>query len=299
MNQMTGAEIRADWEEKRKLFPHLTPILHATMWLGLPYRVYAARLETDKLKLSATGTLFNQFDLGDPWKLEGDWMVCGDVHVPFTHWDLAVNVAQVGRKAGIRKLLVAGDLFEFEHFSTYAQLVQTPTWAQERDATRELLSMWLKTFDEIKILMGNHDRRLQKFTQGAFEETDILALVTTNDKVRMSNFGHCEIVSGDVKWRITHPRNYSVNNLVVAETLAMKYQCNIISGHEHHLSMGVTRYGKFIAVNMGCLVDASKLSYVSLDDSKAPDMIPGFTMLRGGAPYLFGEQPFTNWQEWL
>ena len=235
------------------------------------------------------------------FNLEGDFMIVGDAHVPYTDWDLAALVSAVARKhlKKPRRMILAGDFFSMDYFSTYAQIVISPTWKRERDAARALLELWFKTFDEIYGLMGNHERRLQRFTAGAFDETDIAALVFSNpDKLKWSDYGWCVVNS---IWRITHPKNYSRLNLRVAEDLAMKYRQNIISHHEHHAGMGFDRYGNHVIVNNGCLLEQSKLSYASLDDNTSPAMIKAFCMLKGNHPYLFCDNglPFTDWDYWL
>jgi len=237
-------------------------------------------------------------------RLSGDWMIVGDAHVPYTDWEFAALVSEVAKKQleSPRKLLLAGDFFSFDQFSTYAQVVEHPTWKQEKKAAKALLKLWFETFDEIYGLMGNHDRRLQKFVAGAFDETDILAMVYSNpDKLKWSNYGYCIIDTPTGEWRVTHPKNYSINQLNVAEQLSFKFHQNIISHHEHHAAVGFDRYGKYILVNNGCLLEQNKLTYATLDDSKSDAMMKAFCMLRGGYPYLFCDNglPFTDWNYWL
>lgn len=268
--------------------------------LGLPYEIYLARLEVARQNAEKRGgDRLIDFSLGKPWELDGDWMIIGDVHVPFTRYDFAQLVSLVGRKNNVKKLLIAGDFFNMDTFSTYAHLVTIPGWKEEREAAKRLLSEWLEVFDEVRMVMGNHDRRLQKFTAGELDEQDILALIISNpDKVKMNPFGWCTIKTETGDWRITHPKNYSINQLTVADTLAQKYQANIISFHEHHLGIGWDRYKRYVTVNGGCLVDPGKLAYVTLDDGKNSGMALGFVMLKNGVAQLFGETPFTDWQHW-
>jgi len=118
----------------------------------------------------------------------------------------------------------------------------------------------------------------------------------------MSVWGWCIIKSrteGVPDWRVTHSRNYSVNQLTVADQLALKHQQNVISHHEHHLAKGWDRFGRYVIVNNGGLYDQSKLAYATLDDSKGAAMVPGFTALKDDVPIVFGKFPFTDWREWL
>jgi len=242
---------------------------------------------------------FNEY-----FRLSGNFMIVGDAHVPYTDWEFAALVSMIAKKhlKKPRKLLIAGDFFSYDQFSTYAQVVQHPSWEQEREAAKSLLDMWFNTFDEIYGLMGNHDRRLQKFVMGAFDENDIISMVYSNpNKLKWSNYGYCIIDTPTGEWRITHPKNYSINQLTVAEQIAFKFHQNIISHHEHHASMGFDRYGRYVLVNNGCLLEQNKLAYASLDDSKSDAMMKAFCMLKDGYPYLFCDNglPWTDWSKWL
>lgn len=241
-----------------------------------------------------------QVDIGAPWELEGDWCIVGDVHVPMTDYDLAQHVSIVASRylKRPRKLLIAGDFWNFDLFSVYAQFVPPPTWQQEREAGRQMIREWRDTFSEIRLLMGNHDRRIQKMLNGNFDDEDMETLLKS-DGVKASNFGHAVITNPRGKdWRVTHPKNYSINQLVVAEQLALKFDQNVISFHEHHASIGWDRYKRHVIVNGGCLADSDKFAYVNLDDSKSAGMAQAFVILKDGFPYLFAEG-ITDWDKWI
>jgi predicted phosphodiesterase len=246
--------------------------------------------------------LFNVVHLGTPLALRGDFVVIGDIHVPTTDWDFAQLPAQVAERhltKGNRRLIIGGDFFSQDQFSNYAAVTHCPTWREERDAGRVFLKRYLEVFDEIYIVMGNHDRRLQKWANGELEETDIFGMLIQNPKVTVSNYGWLTVETPSGPWRITHSSNYSINQLTVADQLASKFQCNVITHHEHHLAKGFDKWGRYILVNNGTLVDPKKLAYVMMDDSKMPAMINGFTLLKNGTPHLFGRAPFTDWSAWL
>ena len=253
-------------------------------------------------KIEPLPQLFRGADFGEPFDLEGDFVIIGDVHAPFTDYDFATLPALIGKKhlRKPRKLIIAGDFFDMGLFSRYDDIVARPAWAYEREACKHLLDQWLQVFDEIYMVMGNHDRRLQKFTAGAFETTDLLAMVYGGSKrVKMSNFGWCTVTSGGVPYRITHPANYSINQLTVASDLANKYQTNIISHHEHHVAKGWDRYKNYVIVNNGGLFDASQFDYVVLDDKRSSGMEQSFVLLKDGYAHLLGNEPFTDWSLWL
>lgn len=228
---------------------------------------------------------------GKPWALSGDWLIIGDVHVPCTDWHLAGLVAEVAKKHKIKRLLIAGDLFNMDSFSAYDQVIEPPTWAQEREAAKVLLGKYLEWFGEIKILMGNHERRLQRYTAGAFDTGDILSLITTNERVQLSPYGYCMIDD----WRVTHPKNYRQIPLSQANDLSTLHECHIISFHEHHCGKSWSKSGRHVIVNGGSLADETRLAYMVLDDRPTPRSKRGFVKLQNGVAELYGPPPFTDW----
>jgi Calcineurin-like phosphoesterase len=255
----------------------------------------------DKTTAAGLGRPEQAVHLGTPWDLVGDRMIVGDVHLPTTRYGIAELVSQVARKhlKRPRKLLIAGDLFNFDRFSSFPLVVVPPTWEDELRAAKALFKLWFETFDVIEMMLGNHERRLQKALAGELGEESFQTLIYANpEKFQLTNYGWCNLRSGGVQWRVTHPKNFSINQLVTADTLASKYQSNIISFHEHHLSIGWDRYKNFVVVNGGSLSDETQIPYMTLDDNKASRSAAGFVMLKNGTPYIFGEPPITDWGAW-
>ncbi len=224
-------------------------------------------------------------------------MVVGDVHLPCTDVDFAGLLVRVAQKYALKRLIVGGDFFNMDAFSFYTNCIPPPSWTQERDAAREIIADWLDWFDEVYFLMGNHDRRLQRWANGEFDESDLFGMITSSDKCRYSNWGWCVVnTPAAYPWRVTHAKEYSVNQLTVAGELANKFQMNIISHHEHHLAHGWDKYKRFVTVNNGGLFDADKFAYAVLDDNKKSSMTKGFTRLQNGVAHIYGEYPYTDWE---
>lgn len=237
-----------------------------------------------------------EVDFGQPLDLSGNWMVIGDIHVPTTKYEFARLVVNVAKYYNIKNLVIAGDFFNFDLFSKYDKSIVGASWRQERDAGRVLMKYYLTWFDDVRLLMGNHDRRMIKWSQGNLDESDVFGMITTSHKASYSNFGYCNITSGDEKWLVTHSTEYSVNQLTVADQLAQKNQCNVITHHEHHVAKGFDRFGRYVVVNNGGLFDESKMAYVKLDTNKRPAMINAFSALSDGVCHLYTPyKAFTDW----
>lgn len=268
--------------------------------LGLKYGL--STMQVVKNLANAKSKLPKEFqviNLGTPLHLRGDFIIVADVHVPATDWGFAQNVARLADKTGIRRLIIAGDMFNMDAFSTYAPTVTPVTWAQERDAARLLLMDWLETFEEIYTIAGNHERRLTKWAAGNLDESDIYGMVVNNPKLVHSEYGYLTVESGGIPWRITHPKNYGKQQLTVLSDLANKFQTNVIGAHEHHNAIGWDVYKRYVICNIGMLADEKKFAYAAMDDNRMAGMTKGFVILRGGVATPLGLYPFTDWSMWL
>jgi hypothetical protein len=239
--------------------------------------------------------------LGTPWTLEGDWMIVGDVRIPFTKWEFALRAAEVAKRKldPPRRLLVAGDWWDFGNYSVFDDIVPPPTWGQERDAGKLLAQVWGETFQEIRFLMGNHERRKERRLDGNQDDEDIFSpLASVVKDIKSSNHGFCYVISGGQKWLITHPKQYSQKPLSVVNDLALKFSCNVVGWHEHHFGITWAKYGPWVVVNGGGLFDDEKFAYVQIDQNTRPKMRRGFVLLKGGVARLYGEAPFTDWSRY-
>jgi hypothetical protein len=267
--------------------------------VGLPLEIYIGRLawaesqHRDKEK---------NWLLGSPLQISGNAMIVGDVHVPFVDWTYAHLVTRIAEKhlQPPRQLIIAGDYFNLDIFSDYAKLVAGPNWHDEKTAAVALMQEWAAIFDRIFLLSGNHDRRVSRHTDGEMDITDLADFLSVNTaKLAPSILGYAMLESNGVSWRVTHAKEYSINRLTVAGELALKFQSNIVSFHEHHQATGWDRFGRYCIVNGGSLVRQNDMAYCSLDDTKRPVWNTGFVMIREGTPTLFGKAPITRWQDWL
>lgn len=240
-------------------------------------------------------------DLGEPLHLSGDFIIVGDVHCNTVRGDFFQRPLQIATRhlAAPRQLIIAGDLLNADAWSDYEPRFSTPSWSAEVGAARYFLDSYLKVFDRVYILMGNHDLRPAKRTHYALTPELIMRMVSSDERITVSAWGHCIVGSPSGEWRVTHGSEYSVNQLVVAAQLADKFHQHIIGHHQHHLAVGWSRFGHYVLIDNGGLFDQRQMAYVQLDDNKRPTMKNGFTMLRGGIPYVFGDTPFTDWDFWL
>ena len=96
---------------------------------------------------------------------------------------------------------------------------------------------------------------------------------------------------------VVHPQSYSQVATSVAKRLAEKFHRNVINSHGHLLGSTYDRSGKFLCVDLGCMIEKSRVDYINLSTTSHPMWINGFGALLDGHFYHF--TPETNWSYWL
>lgn len=248
---------------------------------------------------------FDQPELYD-WSIPEEWvfnwddfMVIGDVQLPTTDYDFAMLPCIIAKKhlKKPRRLIIAGDLYNMDAWSKYPSIIPTPTWEMERNAARNLLTIYAQTFDEMWMLSGNHERRILIKLDGEMDINDVLIASLPSGKVKATVLDRCTVNTSQGKYTVVHGASYAKKALSNADEFAQKYQSHIISHHEHHAAIGMDRYDRYYIINNGGLFDSKKMSYVQTSTNTMAGMSQGFTMIKNGHPHLFGK--FTDWNRWL
>ncbi len=278
---------------RKHLSQHITyDAFHGRIWR-------ATEAAGDRPDLFAKGGALTH---GAPFALSGDFVITGDWQLPTTNYDFAALPSAIGQKhlpKGNRRLIIAGDFINADAFTTYESDLPTPAFEDELAAAEWLVGEMLRVYNEIYWIMGNHERRIGKRTRGALNHNRLRSLITRDERVKVSPWGHLTIDTPQGIYRVTHACNYSVNQLTVASELAQKFQQHIISHHEHHCGIGWDRFGRYIVVNNGGIFADEQMDYAVMDDGKNPRMKRGFTLLKDGVPTLLSRAPMTNWDMWL
>lgn len=234
-------------------------------------------------------------------EVSGDWLVVNDVHLPTTDYEYALRLPRIADRhlPNCEGLIINGDLANFEAFSAFAPLVGQPTWAQELQSAKWMLAEWLKVFKRVVITLGNHEHRIFKAWGGQLTIEMLLAMITTDPRVEMKMRDRVTAHTDNGDWTIVHGSNYSRNQLWNPNRLAQKFNTHVIAGHEHHWGQGMDDFKRYHVIANGGLFDTSKIAYMQLKTSTMPNMAKGFTMLRRGYGYLFGDDTVTDWGYWL
>lgn len=223
----------------------------------------------------------------------GDCMVVMDLHIPLHDPGLINAMVACARENGLTKLIIAGDYFNMETFSSYLPYQPEAALDIERYDGALVMKTLLQTFDEIDFIWGNHDFRLTRkmgFKQ-SFEDCMRWMLSDLDkdemDKIRFSDldymYYHPVSLTEGKKFRICHPRNFSSVPLTVGRKLAQKYQCSIITAHSHHCAIGIAPDGVNICIEGGGFFDKDRTEYIQRTTNHH-EWVQGFVFFKDGLP---------------
>lgn len=194
------------------------------------------------------------WQLPQEWEFEwDDFMVVGDIQLPTTDYDFAMLPALIAKKhlRKPRRLILAGDVYNMDAWSKYASIIPTPSWEQERESARNLLTIYAQTFDEMWMISGNHERRILEKLDGQYDINDVLAASIPSGKVKATALDRCRVKTSNGVYTVLHGDNYSKKSLNNADEFAQKFQTHIISHHEHHAAIGMDRFDRYYILNNG------------------------------------------------
>ena len=238
-----------------------------------------------------------------------DALIFCDPHIPHHSRSLMARAFAVAEAQDINTLVLAGDTFDFDCFSSFLKVA--PESAEETfRVAGEFLEAATQQFEVVCLIMGNHDERILRrldlklgmklLLDHALGYCDDPAAVM--EKLKWTSRFYMEFYDtpDGVTWRISHPDNYRKVAGSVANEGAIKYGCHYLVAHEHHLQAKISMYGGHWAVNGGCIVSPAKTEYIQRRDKMCADWAPGFSLLYGGEPILFrGDAPESSMEAWL
>lgn len=238
------------------------------------------------------------------WKLSGPMMIGSDAHAPMYSAEWMNRFLTVARKYDIPQALFAGDVFDLLAFSSWESCPEMP-WNEEMIFAAHFLWVIYHSFPKIYIAPANHERRISRATNGQLSATELIDSILCGyaryhgksfhyqpERVEVSKYSYSML---DDKWLICHPVHTSVNQLTVANDLAMRYGKHVIAAHSHQFGMGYSRCGRYALIDSGGLFDERYMLWRYKDVSKARAWHNGFVVYRDGIAHAFGPEPFTDW----
>lgn len=233
------------------------------------------------------------------YRIYGDVLVASDWHMPFHDLTLAEYLLDVRRTLGIEHLIIPGDLLDATALSSYDKLGLEHSIKEELMLARDTLGLLSRHFKKIYWSPGNHENRLLRRFDFALTLPDVIELLTPSNvlpEVESIELPQFTVISNGQKFRITHPKSYSIVPMKIASELADIFHCHVMSAHGHHMGVSYSKSGKYLGIDLGGMFDVEKVPYINLGgDTTHPRWNPGFWAITHGIPQPFNNQ-LTNWK---
>lgn len=223
-------------------------------------------------------------------------MVLADVHIPNHDAGWCSELVDLARTLGITTCLLAGDLLDFSALSSFTPEMlgdeaETTLVSDEIIAAAEFVDVLLSVFDEVHMILGNHEKRITRRMAVKMRVAFLRQLLGYRLEPHFHLYPYYMAIirasAGD--WRVAHPKNTSVIPVRVAARLADKYGQFYVAAHGHDWGETTSVAGYYAAAT-GICADPRLFEYTQLRDNLRPFMQQGAWMLYEGQPWLMHPQ---------
>lgn len=208
-------------------------------------------------------------------------IITGDRHIPFTNLAWHEYMMKVAKRRGIKTLIESGDYFNQDVFAFWFQSYQpliNLDWEAEMMSAEEIMDDLLSWFDNIYIIIGNHDLRIWRKVGRGQNFRLIFKLITQDPRVHISNLPYCFAGPKD-EYMIVHPKSYSQISTSTPKKLTEKFHKHVLGAHGHFFGVDYDRSGKFMAVASGGLFDYDTILYTHASITTHDLWVNGFCVL--------------------
>lgn len=220
--------------------------------------------------------------------------LAGDFHVPFTNESLIKRLFSAAEEHGTKDLIVGGDFWDCDNYSRFTHLTSTASFKEEIEEVKKELKRLLAHFDRLWFCRGNHEKRWIDLNAGRMDMFELFKLAYPGDfdrdlekgRINITMDDHIHLIHKGELWLICHPKNFRIIPLSVAQDLAAKNLCSVMTFHGHAFRQGRDRSGQFRVAEGGGMFDRAALDYTR-ETTCHPMTRSGFYILKDGAliPY--------------
>ena len=228
---------------------------------------------------------------------DDNYMISCDEHAPY-HSELWINrKLAIAHKFKVTNNIQIGDTLDFDFIKKHPLL--------DGETRKTLDEEFLEAAPSIKALLyfkknwlmrGNHEFRVSRYTNSLIQAKHLYRIfgeAKWNTDFIYSDYDKLNIGK---KWLLLHPKSYSQVSTSVSKKMAEKFHMCVINTHGHLVGMTYDRSGKFLVIDLGCMLDKRKIGYINLQTTTHPTWINGFGMLLDGHFWHF--TPETPWKYW-
>jgi len=172
-------------------------------------------------------------------------LLLSDIHVPYHNIDAITKAIEYGKQEKVNAIVFNGDTVDCYALSRYERDPRKRSFAEELEATRQLLKVFRKQFDGVPFYfkLGNHEERYEAYLRTKAPELIGTADFTMDQLLRFGELG-CELIqdkriikAGKLSIMHGHEFGRSVFSPVnPARGYYMRAKASVICGHNHQTS---------------------------------------------------------------
>jgi len=228
-------------------------------------------------------------------------MIIGDLEIPDHHEKYLYLSLLMAMEHNLKTLIILGDLVATDHsaLNLWAKLWVTGQELPYENCiaqTNALLTQLSAWYDEIIVVAGNHDERINRATGGAVH----LGMLLNSPKVRYSHYSYLWLETSRGPVKCIHPKNYRADPITLAQQLYNREprKAHTVIAHTHRMQTGKSPDGQYTMQAIGCMRQRQRTQYVSTHVSNHKQWDNSLLMIRNGFQYNI-DCANTDWQFWL
>ena len=289
---MAEAKLSPDeWQQLYQERRNGTPVSELAQRYNLSGKYLTTKLSVNGVVMGIAPSTKPRYD--KPPKFPADCLILCDSHIPYHDAKFINKTLALAQSWKLPNLLLAGDVMDMAALSFFSHK-PTEILSKELEAGESFFKSVGEMFDNILMLMGNHERRFLHYLKEQLGMKYLMRLLDERKAV-VSEYSYAFVED----WLVGHPRNASVIPGRVPVFLSRKYpRCNVASGHGHLAGMAYCEDGERLAIDIGCSVDPKRLDWISENLSVRPALSQGALVLRkvGSTTYPIWLHPKTDWE---
>lgn len=253
--------------------------------LGIPYSHSPAHVDSRPLQDPDLERVL----LSQPtWNPE-DCIIINDPHCPYHNVPLINEAISIAIRYGIKYCYIGGDTTDFKKLYGKEPQASGFDLRDEMKATRELVSVLLNTFTEIRACMGNHDWRLVRLHQDLEDARWIYnTIVDPSGRFKMQSENYC-LLNG---WLyVYHPYRQRKAKGSLSEELGDHNQKSNLGAHDHRFYLAIHDNGKEVVAGGLHATDPRYHNYKVDRLDTFSEWVPGFWIVKGKSLFPYTIHP--------
>jgi hypothetical protein len=207
-----------------------------------------------------------------------DRVWAADLHLPYINTLCLTEFLGWSKAHGYTECVLGGDIIDFDWCSHWPSGVAAGNAPQVEDQIKycfQIFRAMLGVFKKIYWIPGNHEARALRTVAHKLNLvhwqrlflTDIdergMTVEDLSSRVEIVSLPHLRITGGPTgDWMICHQKNYRKTPGSVAAELCNKYECNVVTTHEHTgAEVPSKTSAKWQGVASHCMADPRKVEY--------------------------------------